>query len=76
MKNSIFKGKSTRTKIYSAITIVAIVVLLAFNLLISHLFSKNLFIADLTPEGFYTLSDKMEAAILANRLRGSSAHSA
>lgn len=61
MKNSIFKGKSTRTKIYSAITIVAIVVLLAFNLLISHLFSKNLFIADLTPEGFYTLSDKMEA---------------
>ena len=61
MKNSIFKGKSTRTKIYSAITIVAIVVLLAFNLLISHLFSKNLFITDLTPEGFYTLSDKMEA---------------
>lgn len=61
MKNSIFKGKSTRTKIYAAITIVAIVVLFAFNLLISHLFSKNLFITDLTPEGFYTLSDKMES---------------
>ena len=31
MKNSIFKGKSTRTKIYAAVTIVAIVVLFAFK---------------------------------------------
>ncbi len=61
MKKSIFKGKSTRTKVYSAITIVGIVVLLAFNLLISHVFSKNMLVTDLTPEGFYTLSDKMEA---------------
>ena len=61
MKKSIFKGKSTRTKVYSAITIVGIVMLLAFNLLISHVFSKNMLVTDLTPEGFYTLSDKMEA---------------
>lgn len=59
MKKSIFKGKSTRTKIYSAITIIAICLLLCLNLLLTHVFNHNVLIADLTPEGIYSLSDRM-----------------
>lgn len=59
MKKSLFKGKSTRTKIYSAITIAAICLILCLNLLLTHAFTNNLVFADLTPEGFYTLSDRM-----------------
>ena len=60
MKKSIFKGKSTRTKTFSVITIVGIVVLLALNFLLTLVGGKRLIMADLTSEGFYTLSDKME----------------
>ena len=59
MKQSIFKGKSTRTKIFSVITIVGIVLLLGLNLGLTYLGGQKLLIADLTPEGFYTISDKM-----------------
>ena len=59
MKQSIFKGKSTRTKIFSVITIVGIVLLLGLNLGLTYLGGRTLFMADLTREGFYTLSDKM-----------------
>lgn len=59
MKNTLFKGKSTRTKIYTVITVAAICLLLCLNLGLSYLCGQNLLIADLTPEGFYTLSDKM-----------------
>ena len=59
MKKSIFKGKSTRTKIYSAITIVGIVLLLGLNFVLTYVGGQKLFMADLTREGFYTLSDKM-----------------
>lgn len=60
MKNSIFKGKSTRTKIYSVITVVGIVLILALNFTFTYFGGTNLWMADLTPEGFYTISDKME----------------
>ncbi len=59
MKNSIFKGKSTHTKIYSAITIVGIVLLLALNLIVTRFCESRAAYLDLTPEGFYSLSDKM-----------------
>ena len=59
MKNTLFKGKSTRTKIYTVITVTAICLLLCLNMGLSYLCGRNLLIADLTPEGFYTLSDKM-----------------
>ena len=59
MKNSIFKGKSTRTKTFSVITIVGLVILLALNLGLSLLSSRKLIMTDLTSEGFYTISDKM-----------------
>ena len=60
MKSSIFKGKSTRTKIFSVITVVGIILILALNFVLTYFGGTNLWIADLTPEGFYTLSDKME----------------
>ena len=59
MKKSIFRGKSTRTKIFTAITIVGIVLLLGLNFGLTYIGGNRLFMADLTPEGFYTLSDKM-----------------
>ena len=59
MKKSIFKGKSTHTKIYTVITVVGIVLLLALNFVLTLVGGRRLFIADLTSEGFYTLSDKM-----------------
>lgn len=59
MKKSIFKGKSTRTKIFSAITIVGIVLLLGLNFVLTYFGGQKLFMVDLTREGFYTLSDKM-----------------
>lgn len=59
MKKTLFSGKSKHTKIYTAITIVAICLLLVLNLGLSHLFSQKLLIADLTREELYTLSDKM-----------------
>ncbi len=62
MKNSIFKGKSTRTKIFSVISIVGIVLIFGLNLLITGLFGNNALYADLTPEGFYTVTENMEKA--------------
>lgn len=59
MKKSIFKGKSTRTKIFSLITIVGIVLLLGLNLGLTYLGGQRLLMTDLTLEGLYTLSDKM-----------------
>ena len=59
MKKSIFKGKSTRTKIYSVISIVGILLLLGLNFGLTYIGGNRLFMADLTIEGFYTLSDKM-----------------
>lgn len=59
MNKSIFKGKSTRTKIFSVITIVGIVLLLGLNLGLTYLGGQKLIMTDLTPEGLYTVSDKM-----------------
>ena len=59
MKKSIFKGKSTRTKIFTVITVVGIVLLLGLNIGLTYLGGQRLFMTDLTPEGVYTLSDKM-----------------
>ena len=60
MKKSLFKGKSTRTKIFTAITAAGILLLLVLNLLITNLGLKNLLFIDMTPEGLYQLSDRME----------------
>ena len=59
MSNSLFKGKSTRTKIFTAITIAAIVLLIALNTLITYFGDEGQIFLDMTPEGFYTMTDKM-----------------
>ena len=59
MKKSIFKGKSTRTKIFSLITIIGIVLLLGLNLGLTYIGGQRLIMTDLTLEGIYTVSDKM-----------------
>lgn len=59
MKNSIFKGKSLRTKIFTAITVAAVLLLFGLNLLLTNVGLKNTVYLDLTPEGLYSLSDRM-----------------
>ena len=55
----IFKGKSKRTVIFSAITVGAIVLLLALNLTLSLVGGQRNWFVDTTPEGLYTLTDAM-----------------
>lgn len=60
MKINLFKGKSKRTQLFTLITIVGIVVVLALNLLLSHFGHYNTIFFDMTPEGLYTISDRMK----------------
>ncbi len=62
MQGSLFKGKSTRTKIFTVITIAGILLLFGLNLLVTSLGMTNTVYLDTTMEGYYTLSDKMVAA--------------
>ncbi len=60
MKNNIFAAKSSRTRIFAVITALGIVLALALNLLLAYIgLNKTVFI-DMTYEGFYTLTDKMQ----------------
>lgn len=63
MKRSFFKGRSKRTKIFTAVTVVGTVVLLALNLLLSEVALQSRGYLDLTPEHLYTISDKMEEVL-------------
>ena len=58
-KFALFKGKSTRTKLFTVISSVVIIGVLALNMLLTALGASNLWFLDLTRENFYTLSDKM-----------------
>lgn len=62
MKRSLFGGKSTRTKILTLITVIAIVLLFLLSLLLKYAFAEGQVFIDLTPEGFYTLSENMKLA--------------
>ena len=55
----IFKGKSKRTVIFSAITVGVIVVLLGANLALSLVGGSRNWFIDITPEGLYSLTDAM-----------------
>ena len=52
MKTTLFKGKSTRTKIFTAITVTGILLIFALNLLLTYFGGISLAFADMTPEGF------------------------
>ena len=57
---NILKGKSTRTRIFTVITVAIIVLAIALNLVLGYFgIHKTLFL-DLTYEGFYTLTDTMK----------------
>ena len=58
-KLTLFKGKSARTKLFTVISAVLILAVLALNLGLTALGSDKLLFLDTTREGFYTLSDKM-----------------
>ena len=60
MKNTLFKGRSTRTKIFTVITLCSILLIFGINLLLTYLGAQRLLYIDLTPEGFYRMSDNME----------------
>ena len=56
----LFKGKSRRSRIFAAVTLASILVIVALNLLLTYIGVGNTFFADLTPEGLYTLTDGMK----------------
>ena len=59
MEKRLFKGKSKRTKIFTAITFACVLVVIALNLILTYFgVNRNVFL-DMTPEGLYTLSDEM-----------------
>lgn len=60
MKTSLFKGRSTRTKLFTVITAVGILLLLVLNLFLTNLGLNKMLFIDMTAEGLYTLSDAME----------------
>ena len=62
MKNNPFAGKSSRTKIFTVISIVCIVLLLLLNVLVNSFGIFGNFYIDMTPEGLYTLTSKMKTA--------------
>ena len=65
---NILKGKSTRTKIFTVITILVIVLAIALTLVLNHVGMMNTLFLDLTHEGLYTLTDvmKKECAFVEN----------
>ena len=57
---NILKGKSTRTKIFTVITVLIIVATMAFTLAFNYFVLNRAVLLDLTYEGFYTLTDAMK----------------
>ena len=57
-----------RRAVFTSVTVVLIVVLLALNIGLAYLFQDRTLYGDLTPEGLYTLSDTMLDTC--SRLRG------
>ena len=60
MEKSLIKGKSRRTRIFTLISAVAIVLLVFLNIVLNYFGGQYLVQIDLTRERFYTLSDAME----------------
>ncbi len=62
MKNNPFTGQSTRTKIFTVISVAAILAVLVLNIWLAKFITFGNAYIDMTPEGLYTLSDEMEKA--------------
>ena len=60
MKNNLFTGKSTRTKIFTVISVAAIILLFVLSLFLTSFGIFGNAYLDLTPEGLYTLTPNMK----------------
>ena len=60
MKINPFAGKSSRTKIFTVITVLIVVLVLALNLLVASFSIYGTAYIDMTPEGLYTVRLVME----------------
>lgn len=56
---NLLKGKSARTRIFSLITVVILLVAICFTLFFNRVGQQNTLFLDLTYEGFYTLTERM-----------------
>lgn len=59
MKKNIFNGRISRRKLFMILTPLLIVSILAINILVTYVTAKDTAYLDLTPEGLYSVSDKM-----------------
>ena len=57
---NLLKGKSTRTKIFTVITVLIIVIATALTLVLNYVGMQNTLFLDLTYEGLYTVTDAMK----------------
>lgn len=60
MKFDALKSRGARNRVFAAVTLVAVVILLALNLLITKVGQQRTLVVDLTDEGLYTLTDLMK----------------
>ena len=59
MKLSIFADRSRRSRLFGSITVAAILLLFLLNLVLTHFGIFGTAFLDMTPEGLYTLTDRM-----------------
>lgn len=62
MNSSLFRGRSIKTKIFTVITVVGIILILLLNLALGVVGKQGQLFIDMTPEGFYSLSENMKTA--------------
>lgn len=60
MKNNFLKGKGRSNRLISLISVVAIVLIFAFNLILTYVAQQNTIFVDTSFEGLYTLSDMLK----------------
>jgi hypothetical protein len=58
-KKNIFTGGRTRTKVFTVISVLSVTVLLALNLLATYFGLHKTVFVDMTPEGLYTVTDRL-----------------
>lgn len=56
---SLFKGKSKRTTVFGAISIIMIAAVLVLNIVFAEILQSGAYYGDMTPEGLYSLTDEM-----------------
>ena len=60
MKTKLLKGKRGKNTLFAAIAVLAVILLLALNLLLTYFGVQKTLFVDMTPEGLYSLTDDMK----------------